>query len=417
MREKFPGYGVMPLAKLAIIILFLNYYCFALIRGSLIPKCSIICYGIMALSWLVDYYNHRGYGVAMPREISYWIMFAVFSLMTIPVAYSSSVTMATVLEYIQRLFLTYVIIYIALREESVRFPLTALSVVCLGAAVAILPNLASISGRVDIESGFKVSVNDIGSLTVFGLFAVQYFGETKRISSFIKPIIKIGCMLIVIVLMFISGSRKAFYASVILMGLLLTYGRSKEKEINVNTILAVLFGGFIVFFIVNTYLLDAMYETSLFMRLFGRKAEAAAISDGSRVKLYQYAFQEFMANPLFGLGLGGFAVKYGGYTHSTYAEPIACSGVLSILYFVPFIRIMLKQLRLIKYSYIIPEDNTWHRQLFALYVAFLFVGVGIPYIYKDLPCIVLALMISSQEIGKSRIYEVYEELDNERETD
>ena len=37
--------------------------------------------------------------------------------------------------------------------------------------------------------------------------------------------------------------------------------------------------------------------------------------------------------------------------------------------------------------------------MLAFYIAFLFVGIGIPYLYKDIPCIILAMYVSWQKIS------------------
>ena len=45
------------------------------------------------------------------------------------------------------------------------------------------------------------------------------------------------------------------------------------------------------------------------------------------------------------------------------------------------------------------------KELLAFYISFLFVGIGIPYMYKDIPCIILAMFIASQKISFDKIEE------------
>ena len=67
--------------------------------------------------------------------------------------------------------------------------------------------------------------------------------------------------------------------------------------------------------------------------------------------------------------------------------------------------ILVKQIKLIRLNKHHLEERIWQKELLAFYISFLFVGIGIPYIYKDIPCIILAMFIASQKISFEKIEE------------
>ena len=74
--------------------------------------------------------------------------------------------------------------------------------------------------------------------------------------------------------------------------------------------------------------------------LYGRMSQLKDVSDNSRIPLYKKAFQLFLENPIFGIGLDQFKNRnaFGVMSHSTYAEMLCDLGLVgSVIYSVSFI--------------------------------------------------------------------------------
>ena len=157
----------------------------------------------------------------------------------------------------------------------------------------------------------------------------------------------------------------------------------------------------IAIYVVSNYLLPYFEDTNLYARMFGRGVERTAKSDESRIVLYQNALNDFIHHPLFGLGFNNYDYYHGNYTHSTYVEPLACSGLFGLLYLIPYVHILANQIKLSfsKEEVYSKTNRIFQKQMLAFYIAFLFVGIGIPYMYKDIACIILAMYVSWQKIS------------------
>lgn len=201
-----------------------------------------------------------------------------------------------------------------------------------------------------------------------------------------------------IVVIFLSGSRKAFYGVVIFYIVLILLNIEKLDRKKINSILTAAIVLIIVGCLCAKYLFPLMNETSLYQRLLGSAAESAEASDEGRWELYITAFKDFLAHPLVGLGFNNYDYMHANYSHSTYVEPLACSGCIGFLYLYPYYMLLKNQWKLVRYSgiYISREESRWQKLLFAFYIMFLFIGVGIPYMYKDVPCIILGMLLASQ---------------------
>lgn len=395
---------LLSIAKLAIYGIFLNYYCFNILRGSLLPYGTVIFYGLAGACVVATAFGEK---ISLSSEIGCWIAYAAFSLLTVGFAVNSSEALKGVGEYTQRLVLIIMIAFICEKEQSVKFAIRLLAVTAIACAVSSLLMSEDVSKKLTMVSGASVSTNDIGALMAFGCFAVLFAFGVREKKSTIKLIIKIAYIIAAISVIFIAGSRKSILAIFILFGLIfLLCAKDLFKNISTLQLLIFILLIIIAIVIVYYYLLPNLEQTDMYQRVYGRKAESTVASDESRIEFYQMAFKDFAKHPLVGLGLENFAVVHGGtYSHSSFAEPLACSGIISILYFLPYIMIPIKQIQLIKRNKLNPLEYVWQKELLAFYISFLFVGLGIPYIYKDIPCIVFATFIASQKISFEKLNE------------
>ena len=394
---------LLDFAKLAIYGIFLNYYCYYILRGQFIKYGTTIFFIVALGCTIATLFREKIY---VGTEIKCWIIYLVLSLATVPFALDSSVALDGLNKYWQRLTIIAIIAYICEQEKSVKFAIRLLAVTAIACAVSCLIMNTDISNKLEMESGASISTNDIGSIMAFGVFAVLFAFGLKDHKGLIKTIIKIGYIIAAVSIIFIAGSRKSILAILILFALLFLFcGRDFFRNMSTTqfVLVTLLIIGAVVF--VYYYILPNVESTDMYQRVWGRKVDYALDSDLGRVELYRDAFEEFFSHPLYGLGFNNFFAKFSSYTHSTYVESLACSGIIGFLYLAPYVMILVKQILLIRRNPALSEERLWQKELLAFYISFLFVGIGIPYIYKDIPCIILAMFIASQKISFDKLKE------------
>ncbi|MBE6949662.1 MAG: O-antigen ligase family protein [Ruminococcaceae bacterium] len=393
---------LLSVAKLALYGIFLNYYCYHIFTGSLLPYGTALFFcvalGCVGLSILRDRKVRVGY------EVKCWLAYIALSLLTMVFALDMGEAFDSIIKYVQRLIIIILIVYICEKENSIQFPLRLLAVNAVACAIAVLFTIDDIQLKLDISTGAAVSQNDVGALMAFGCFAVLFAFGKRNSTSFLTTAFKFASVIAMVTVIFLAGSRKSIIAvGITLVLLLLLNGKEYLKNSSAKKALIITVLGVAAFIFISKYLAPYAEETSLYTRTFGRGVERTASSDDVRIELYIQAFREFMRHPLVGLGFNNYVVEYGTYTHSTYAEPLACSGVIGLLYLAPYVRILKKQIRLVRLTREDRMENKKQKELFAFYIAFLFIGIGIPFIYKDDPCIILAMFIASQHITCQRL--------------
>ena len=410
---------LLSIAKMALYGIFLNYYCYYVVTGSFIPYGTVLFFGIalgcVGLCMLKDRLVWVGY------EVRCWLLYIALSIATMGFAIDSEYAFDSILKFAQRLLIIIMIVYICEKENSIKFALRLLAVDAIGCACAVLYTIDDIQLKLDISSGANLSANDTGALMAFGCFAAMFaFGNRNKTSLF-TTLFKFAAIIAMITVIFLAGSRKSILAVIILITLIVIMNgldylkHSTYAKLFVFSALGVV----AICFVVENLAPYAM-ETNLYTRLFGRGVERTADSDEVRIELYMQALESFLKNPIAGLGFNNFVLKYGNYTHSTYAEPFACSGLIGLVYLAPYIRMLKRQIELIKLNRYNPMECMKQKEMLAFYISFLFVAIGIPYMYKDNPCIVLALFIASQYISYNKLYNkrhIEERIEHGKETD
>jgi len=387
------------ISKLAIYGIFLNYYCYFIIRGSFIPMGTYLFYGLAVVGIMFAAAHEP---LKLDFEIKCWLWYGIVSFVTIVVAESTSLVTDGLFKYFQRVLLIILITYICEKEKSIKFAIRLLAVTAVACAAASLLTMNDYSQKLTVESGAGVSTNDIGSIMAFGCFAILFaFGVGNKSKAY-KTILKIGYIIAALAVISIAGSRKSILAIIILFAaMFILCGRDYFQRMTSSQFVSIIILGLIAVVFVYNYLLPYFEDTNLYVRMFGRGAERTAQSDEGRLELYKTALEEFFHHPIFGLGFNNYIYHHGSYTHSTYVEPLACSGIFGLLYLIPYVSILIKQIKL-SFSNdpnYVTENRVFHKQMLAFYIAFLFVGIGIPYMYKDIPCIILAMFVAWQKIS------------------
>lgn len=389
--------------KLSLTMILINYYCIKILTGNLLPNCTIICFGVMLICLFMDIIGNQKGKIIFGREFRCWGSYFIICLLSAAFYINTSHIIRDLIDYMQRMVIAYAVFYICCVEKSIKWSLNMLSIVAIGAAVSILSGTSDISRRLGSAGSASetISTNDIGALMVFGCFAILFAFHKRKIISIFRCVIVTAISVLFITVISISGSRKAIIALMILY-ILLVFFCTKSVFKNVSSVKWLLLTAAVsgVLFLAYTKLFPLFENTSLYLRLFGSKAAAASQSNDGRMQLIIQALKDFGNHPLMGLGYNNFVYYHGNYTHCTYVEPLASSGIFGLLYLYPYVCILRKQLFLYRYS---QEDKIFQKALLAFYISFLFIGVGIPFIYKDIPNVMLGILLGAQEIGLDKL--------------
>lgn len=392
---------ILDVAKAALYGIFINYYCYYVLTGSFIPMGTVLFFGLACACVGVDAFQRRY--IYIGTEIRCWIAYAILALVS-----TAFITMGSgelgfvsdIIKYVQRLAIIAMIAYICEREKSIRFGLQLMAVTAISLAISVLAVLDSIQSKLDIASGVNLSANDTGAIMAFGCFAIIFAWGRRGHSSLILSSVKMAGVISCVSVIFLAGSRKSIGAVVIMLLMMFILCLSDySKKTSWNKILVVLLVAIIAYLLVSTFLWPYAEQTNLYTRMFGRGAEGAAESDELRIQLYRWALEDFIEQPFFGLGFNQYVEHHGNYTHSTYVEPLACSGLIGLLYLYPYYCIIKKQMLLILRNKRGSYSRLKQKEIFVYLCMALFVAVGIPFMYKDAPCIILGTMIASQAIS------------------
>ena len=341
------------------------------------------------------------------KEIKCWVLYAFLSFITtalILLDSSSTSYIRDIAKFVQRLAIVMMVAYICEREGSIRFGLRLMAVTAFACAISVLMVTDDIRAKLSISSDASLSANDIGAIMSFGCFSIVYAWGKRAHSNILLSAVKTAGFICCLIVIFLAGSRKSIGAvAVMLMVLLVLCGSDYIKHLRVRKTFTILIIGIAAYLIITEFLLPYADQTNLYRRLLGSGAAGASESDELRKDLYRWAFDSFLEHPLFGLGFNQYVKRYGNYTHSTYAEPLACSGLIGLLYLYPYYSMVRKQLYLISRCKRGSYARLKQKEILAYMCMFLFVGIGIPFMYKDIPCILLGTIIASQAISFSQL--------------
>ncbi len=389
---------LLAVAKAALYGIFLNYYCYYVINGAFIPGGTVFFLAISIACVGIDVIQRRA--IYIGNEIKCWILYVILSFFATAFVTGSLDFLGDLIKHAQRLMIIMMVAYICEREGSIRFGLRLMAVTAVALALSVLSVTGDYQLKLDILSGANLSENDTGAIMAFGCFAVLFaWGSRERTALGLTALKALGIVCCLAV-MFLSGSRKSLIAAAIIAaGLLLLCAKDyfvKLKPAKVLTALIIIVAAYLI---VSETLLPYATQTSLYRRMFGLEADVTVESDAGRLGLYRLGLQEFLARPLLGMGFNQFAARYRVYTHSTYAEPLACSGVIGLLYLYPYYSIIKKQIWLIQRSRPGTRGRLKQKEILVYLCVALFIGAGIPFMYKDAPCILLGTFIAHQTIS------------------
>ena len=383
----------LKLCKISISMLFINLYIFISLTGNYIPNGTLV-FGLSSVIFmLLDAITSNDYKLfsdVRPEMITL-ILFTVWCFVTVPLALNSSASLNAATDFLQKVLFVFVVYYICRKDGSLRFITILFLIISIAAALIILSMYGVVSKRLSLSD--NISINATGNLMVLGTFCALYLYQGKRWYSFTLLLGTIALFAFIIAL---TGSRKSIIAVLILLVLFVIVSPKKPFVFTAQSFFSFIVLAVLIY-ILYTRVAPMISDTSLYARLFDERVSAKAnASNEGRLLFYQYAWNDFIANPIVGLGIGGYQVKHGSYSHSAYMEVLAGTGIVgAVLYFTSYVRTfskMWKKMRDKSQEFFILRQS---RLIFCFFIVFLYIGLGIGHLYDNLSMLELGMFMAA----------------------
>lgn len=339
-----------------------------------------------------------------PLELNILLLFGLTSfLFGLFIAPDKDLLIKSIADYFQHIALLYAIYYISVNDNKIDFPVYVfILVVLLSAITTTFWGYDYHHGRMSM--GPKNNPNSLGIVMVVGTGLLLY---TLNIKKFLSIIITFGLSTYFGYVTILTGSRKAFIAFILIfivwIGILIITQFSKlSVRKKILYILIVFTAALLSYYVVLPFIKDLVLWRRL-VRLF-------RTGDEVRTDMYKEAWEFFKRYPLFGVGFNQFRVlsKFKTYSHTTYGEALACTGIIgSILYFSTYLIITFRYFKQVFNRRLSLLISNKYKSLLALFGSLLFLGIGIIHFYGTTSLIALGLLISFERIHRKNEPKVY----------
>jgi hypothetical protein len=312
-------------------------------------------------------------------ELVMWSLFAVTSLVFgYFVAENTGYLLSAAMDFIEFLILVYGIIYISNSDGNIDFFIKTFVVFAMICAVTtVFAGVEYETGR--ISMGLSDNPNGLGVNMVIAVCCILYMVDFKKL---LYSVAALGSIILFIYVILLSGSRKAFLG----IGLIIVYWLAfvafrDMKALKFSQKLKGLFlicaAGAAAYSTLYVYFKNSVLLARL-ITLFQRGSD-------TRTEMYDTAVILFRDNPLAGIGLNNFrqVSGFGTYSHSTYAEAIACTGAIgSTIYFLPYVTMLFRYAKMTFSRNAAPSLLKQERVMLGLFGLLLFLGIGIIHFYE-----------------------------------
>ncbi|HYF67661.1 MAG TPA: O-antigen ligase family protein [Ohtaekwangia sp.] len=259
--------------------------------------------------------------------------------------------------------------------------------------------------RVDYSrvEGLTNNPNALGFLLFYGVVFITYLFFTKP-QVVIKGIL-IAVLLVFILALFQTGSRKNFIALLIFFGCIFFY-RKKQR----NYMPLVL--GFLILYLLYEYAWSYILNNTV----VGQRFITDEIETGTtaRSTLILEGFNFFLSNPFLGIGLGSFKSlsARNAMSHNDYIEILSSMGIFAlILYLTIYFHYFKMNKTLLKQAS--EEVFSFGVVAQSFIIAFLFLGLGRPTFLDPIAILILAFFYSVLRKYNSKLADSLYGLKNE----
>jgi len=338
------------------------------------------------------------------RELIFWILFAFSSLFTGSiVAVNFSHVFQSVITFIEFLVLIYGIVYISKQDKSIDYFINIFIIFSLVCGVT------TVFWGVDLGNGRRAmghldNPNSLGILMVVGICCILYKIDIKK---GLNTLVKISVIFFLMYVIVLTGSRKSLLSAVIIFLYWLFIVVKKDlKRLGGITSLRILFTLAIIISIAYLIFYPILKDSVLLERLKNlSKSEADVI----RRNMYREAFEMFKFSPIVGVGMNNFRDLsiFKTYSHSTYAELLACTGIIgAFLYAIPYITVCIYFMKKIFSKTAITILKKELRMMFGLYCILVFLGIGVIHFYDMTSTIAFGLIFAFMTVYNSEIADI-----------
>ncbi|MED3998187.1 O-antigen ligase family protein [Peribacillus frigoritolerans] len=328
---------------------------------------------------------------SVTTELMLWILFVFTSfIFGMLVAVNFGYLLSSLMIFCEFLVLMFGIIYISNHDRKIDFFINLFigySIIC--AFTTVFWGVEYGQGR--ITMGLSNNPNSLGITMVLGVCCILYKHSFKKLFF---SIITFSLILLLVYVCLLTGSRKAFLSIVaifIYWFAFIVFGDIKslrfiEKLKGIFSILLVIFFGYQFF---NQFFADSILLERLTL-LFENGSE-------TRESMYSIAFDFFKQSPLVGIGFNNYRALsiFGTYSHSTYSEALACTGIIgSIFYFSAYIKLLINYVRLIMSKKLDALLLKQAKVMLGFFGVLLFLGVGVIHFYEMTSSIAFGMLIA-----------------------
>lgn len=332
------------------------------------------------------------------KEIFLWVIFALTSfLFGILLVQNKESLFSSLLTFSQFLFLIYGIVYISKRKGTINFFVNIFiifAVIC--AFTTVMLGVEVGQGR--ISMGARANPNSVGITMALGVGFIIYKLDFRRFMYSTVSLAMIGLLTYATLL---TGSRKSLIAIIlILIYWSLFIILNELKSLDVFTKLKIFFLLTVVS-IAFYYIIYPFFKDSV---IFSRLLKLFEAGDETREGMYSEAFKFFQDSPIVGIGFNNYRNLsfFNKYSHSTYAEALACTGIIGvILYFVPYLILLYHYIKLsflYNVGYSLMKQS---RVMLGIFVLLLFLGVGVIHFYEMTSSIAFGMLIAFCKVNKT----------------
>lgn len=352
----------------------------------------------MILFLLLHMYRYKvNLKKAFPLEIIVWVVFGLIVLtMGFFNATDKMLHISSVITYFQFLLVTWAIYYISRCDGKVDFFINSFIILAIISALTSLV-IAYDYGGGRLTMGQNNNPNTLGLMMTFGIGFILF---KLRLHKILKSTFLLLLIILFTYVIILTGSRKSILSGLLLF-LFWIFMVSMPQIKSLPLINKIKYLLILIIFIAALYFI--LYPILVDSILWERLIRLFQFGSETRSGMYVEAWRIFKEYPVFGAGMQQYRVIsiYGTYSHSTYAEAIANTGIVGT--FIYFSTYLIIGSNYIKESF--DNRNNYlslqrYRILFVMFLMVLFLGASIIHFYSMNSFIFFGIIIAFDRISK-----------------
>lgn len=347
-----------------------------------IQKNNLIMYMSVAAATIGVVLDWRIYKLNIKTEISPFskmiVVFGIYSFLSgLIVCQNMDFFISSIITFTAFSLVCLEINYISVREKSVMWIITMIQIAAILCAL-----FAIFRGYETRTEGVYVTTlsshnnpNTLGVTMVLGIFSVVF--SEKKMKKYLLVNVTLVCIMLYVIIL--SGSRKSLVCGGLLFLLWFINFLVTEKGQTLRSIFRWIIM-IILLFVVIYYITNKYYNTSSFEKIMHYTETGQGAN--SRKELFNAAIELWTEHPLIGIGFHQFDIVsgYGKYSHMTYSELLACTGLVGTIIFMhPLMKKWVELFRSVKTS----EDSKYsHRMSLVMFSVEMVLGIGNIFMYS-----------------------------------